>query len=47
MLAAQTIPLVYYMFRSFSIVGGYNRKLLMTLLVMVPVNILYAIFVGK
>lgn len=47
MLAAQTIPMVYYMFRSFSIVGGYNWKLLMTLLVMVPVNILYAIFVGK
>lgn len=46
-LAAGTIPMVYYMFRSFSIVGGYNWKLLMTLLVMVPVNVLYAIFVGK
>lgn len=46
-LAAGTIPMVYYMFRSFSIVGGDNWKLLMTLLVMVPVNVLYAIFVGK
>ena len=47
MLASQTIPMVYYMFRSFSIVGGYNWKLLMTLFVMVPVNVLYAIYVGK
>lgn len=46
-MAAGTIPLIYYMFRSFSIVGGYNWKLLMTLLVVFPVNILYAIFVGK
>lgn len=47
MLASGTIPMVYYMIRSFSIVGGYNWKLLMTLLVMVPVNVLYAIYVGK
>lgn len=47
LLASQTIPMVYYMFRSFSIVGGYNWKLLMTLLVMVPVNVLYAVYVGK
>ena len=46
-LATGTIPMIYYMVRSFGIVGGYNMKLLMTLLVMVPVNILYAIFVGK
>lgn len=47
MLASGTIPMAYYMIRSFGIVGGYNWKLLMTLLVMVPVNILYAIYVGK
>lgn len=47
LLAAQTIPMLYYMFRSFSIVGEYNWKLLMTLLVIVPVNVLYAVFVGK
>ena len=46
-LATTTIPMIYYMVRSFGIVGGYNIKLLMTLLVMVPVNVLYAIFVGK
>lgn len=46
-LVAGTIPMVYYMFRSFSIVGGYSWKLLMTLLVVFPVNIIYAIFVGK
>ncbi len=47
LFATGTIPTVYYMFRTFSIVGGYHWKLLMTLLVMVPVNILYAIFMGK
>lgn len=47
MLATGTIPMAYYMIRSFGIVGGYNWKLLMTLLVMVPVNVLYAIYVGK
>ena len=46
-LASSTIPMVYYMIRSFSIVGGYSWKLLMTLLVMVPVNVLYALYVGK
>ena len=46
-LASGLLPMAYYMIRSFGIVGGYNWKLLMTLLVMVPVNILYAIFMGK
>ncbi len=46
-LASNTIPMVFYMFRSFSVVSGYNMKLLLTLLVMVPINILYAIFMGK
>jgi len=45
--ASGTLPMVYYMIRTFNIVGGYHWKLLMTLLVMVPVNVLYAIFVGK
>ena len=46
-LATATIPSVYYMFRSFSMVSGYSWKLLLTLLIMVPVYILYGIFVGK
>ena len=47
LFATSSIPMVFYMFLSLGIVSGYNLKLLMTLLVMIPVNILYAIFVGK
>ncbi len=47
MFLTGTIPMLYLTFRSITIISGYNWKLLMTLLVMIPVNVLYAIFVGK
>lgn len=47
LLASGTIPSFYYMLRSFRTVSGYNPKLLLSLLVMVPVYLIYAIFIGK
>lgn len=46
-LVTGTLPSFYFMFTSFRMVSGYNPKLLISLLVMVPVFFLYAFFMGK
>lgn len=46
-LVASTIPSFYYMLKSFRMVSGYNPKLLFSLFAMVPVFVLYAVFIGK
>ena len=46
-LVSNLIPMLYYMVRSYGILGGYSGKLLLTLLFMIPINILYAFLMGK
>ena len=46
-LAGTTIPGLYYTFRSFYVVSGYSPKLLLSLMVMIPVFVIYAVFMGK
>lgn len=42
-----TIPAIYFVGRSLLVVKGYNIKLLLSLFIMIPIYIAYAIIVGR
>lgn len=47
MMIVQTIPAIYFVARSLLVVRGYSIKLMLSLFIMIPVYIAYAIIVGR
>lgn len=41
------LPMMYYVVRSFTMVRGYSIKLMLSLFILIPIYILYGIFVGR